>query len=113
MTTLSYFVYIPLQILAIPGAIVGLLLTAYKQILVSKRLEVSQTAIEIINGRWTMHVFGLRKDDATAALISVLPNTSKLGLWLVLWPLWVQARIAGQSLLYPRVPNAGDACLYP
>ena len=108
MTTLSYLIYVPLQVIAIPGAIVGLLLTAYKQILVSKRLEVSQTAIEIINGRWTMHVFGLRKDDATAALISVLPNTSKLGLWLVLWPLWVQARIAGQSLLYPRVPNAGD-----
>lgn len=108
MTILSYLIYVPLQILAIPGAIVGALLTAYKQILVSKRLEVSQTAIEIINGRWTMHVFGLRKDDATAALMSVLPNTSKLGLWLVLWPLWVQARIAGQSLLYPRIPNAGD-----
>ena len=108
MTTLSYLIYVPLQILAIPGAIVGALLTAYKQILVSKRLEVSQTAIEIINGRWTMHVFGLRKDDATAALMSVLPNTSKLGLWLVLWPLWIQARIAGKSLLYPRIPNAGD-----
>ena len=108
MTILSYLIYAPLQILAIPGAIVGALLTAYKQILVSKRLEVSQTAIEIINGRWTMHVFGLRKDDATAALMSVLPNASKLGLWLVLWPLWVQARIAGKSLLYPRIPNAGD-----
>ena len=108
MTTLSYLIYVPLQILAIPGAIVGALLTAYKQILVSKRLEVSQTAIEIINGRWTMHVFGLRKDDAAAALMSVLPNTSKLGLWLVLWPLWVQARIAGKSLLYPRIPNTGD-----
>ena len=40
--------------------------------------------------------------------MSVLPNTSKLGLWLVLWPLWVQARIAGHSLLYPKIPNAGD-----
>ena len=108
MTTLSYLIYVPLQILAIPGAIVGLLLTAYKQILVSRRLGISQTAIEIINGRWTMHVFGLRQDDATAALMSVLPNTSKLGLWLVLWPLWVQARVAGQSLLYPRIPNVGD-----
>ena len=60
MKYLSFIVYIPLQILAIPLAIVGLLLTAYKQIIVSKRLGVSQTAIEIINGRWTMHVFGLR-----------------------------------------------------
>ena len=108
MTILSHLIYVPLQVLAIPGAIFDALLTAYKQILVSKRLEVSQTAIEIINGRWTMHVFGLRKDEAAAELISVLPNTSKLGLWLVLWPLWVQARVAGQSLLYPRIPSAGD-----
>ena len=86
MKYLSYAIFIPLQIVFVPLAIIGLLLTAYKQIIVSKRLGVSQTAIEIINGRWTMHVFGLRQDDATAALMSVLPNTSKLGLWLVLWP---------------------------
>ena len=48
-----------LQVIAIPGGY-RLLLTAYKQILVSKRLEVSQTAIEIINGRWTMHVCAQR-----------------------------------------------------
>ena len=108
MKYLSYAIFIPLQIVFVPLAIIGILLTAYKQIIVSKRLGVSQTAIEIINGRWTMHVFGLRQDDATAALMSVLPNTSKLGLWLVLWPLWVQARIAGQPLLYPRIPTAGD-----
>ena len=105
---LSYLIYIPLQVAAIPLAIVGLLLAAYRQIIVSKRLGVSQTAIEIINGRWTMHVFGMREDNATVALMSVLPNTSKLGLWLVLWPLWVQAQIAGQSLLYPRIPAEGD-----
>ena len=108
MKYLSYAVFIPLQIVFFPVAFVGLLLTAYKQIVVSKRLGVSQTAIEIINGRWTMHIFGLRQDDATAALMSVLPNTSKVGLWLVLWPLWVQARIGGQVKLYPRIPTAGD-----
>ena len=68
MITLSYLIYVPLQILAIPGAIVGALLTAYKQILVSKRLGVSQTAIEIINGRWTLHVFGLRLAPACSLL---------------------------------------------
>lgn len=108
MKYLSYAIFVPLQIVFFPLAILGVLLTAYKQIVVSKRLGVSQTAVEIINGRWTMHVFGLRHDDATAALMSALPNTSKLGLWLVLWPLWVQARIAGQALLYPRIPAAGD-----
>ena len=56
MKYLSYAIFIPLQIVFVPLAIIGLLLTAYKQIIVSKRLGVSQTAIEIINGRWTMHV---------------------------------------------------------
>ena len=61
MKLLSYIVFIPLQIVMIPFAILGTILTAYRQILVSKRLGVSQTAIEIINGRWTMHIFGLRR----------------------------------------------------
>jgi methyltransferase (TIGR00027 family) len=55
-----------------------------------------------------MHIFGLRRDDETAALMEVLPNTSTLGLWLVLFPLWVQSKIAGECVLYPRVPKAGD-----
>lgn len=108
MKLLSYLVFIPLQIVMIPFAILGTILTAYRQILVSKRLGVSQTAIEIINGRWTMHIFGLRRDDETAALTGVLPNTSTLGLWLVLFPLWVQSKIAGECALYPRVPKTGD-----
>jgi methyltransferase (TIGR00027 family) len=108
MKLLSYLVFIPLQIVMIPFAIVGTVLTGYRQILVSKRLGVSQTAIEIINGRWTMHIFGLRRDDETAALMEVLPNTSTVGLWLVLFPLWVQSKIAGECVLYPRVPKPGD-----
>ena len=47
---------------------------------VSKKLGVSFTAIEIINGRWTMDKFDLRKDPATVKLFNVLPNTSALGL---------------------------------
>ena len=108
MKLLSYIIFIPLQIAFIPIMMVGILLTAYKQIIVSKRLGVSQTAIEIINGRWTMHIFGLRQDNATAALMAVLPNTSRFGLWLVLLPLWVQARLAGQPQIYPRIPPVGE-----
>ena len=75
--------------------------------MVSKRLGVSQTAIEIINGRWTMHVFGLRDDDATAKLAPVLPNTSTVGLWLVLFPLYVHSRIAGSPKWYPVIAELG------
>ena len=108
MKLFSFIIFIPLQIAFIPLMMVGILLTAYKQIIVSKRLGVSQTAIEIINGRWTMHIFGLRQDNGTAALMAVLPNTSRFGLWLVLLPLWVQARLAGQPQIYPRIPAVGE-----
>lgn len=108
MKVVAFLIYLLLQIPFIPLAIVGVVLTGYKQIAVSKRLGVSQTAIEIINGRWTMHIFGIRNDPATAELMSMLPNTSTVGLWMVLFPLWVQTRISGQLSFYPRVPKEGD-----
>lgn len=108
MKIVGFIVYVLLQIVFIPAAVIGIALTGYKQIAVSKRLGVSQTAIEIINGRWTMHIFGIRQDPATAALISVLPNTSVAGLWLVLFPLWLQTRLSGELSFYPRIPKSGD-----
>ena len=108
MKIVALVIYIVLQIAFIPLAVLGIALTGYKQVAVSKRLGVSQTAIEIINGRWTMHIFGIREDPATAALISVLPNTSVTGLWLVLFPLWLQTKLSGQLSFYPRIPKRGD-----
>ena len=108
MSLISLLLYIPLQILFVPLALVGIILVAYRQMVVSKRLGVSQTAIEVLNGRWTMHLFGVRVDDATARLAAVLPNTSLTGLWLVLMPLWLKFKLSGRLFLYPRVPPAGD-----
>ncbi len=90
----ALIVFIILQILFIPLAIMGAVWVGYKQIVVSKKLGASQTAVEIINGRWTMHIFGLRDDHAAAKLTPVLPNTSTFGLWLALFPLYVYSRIA-------------------
>ena len=108
MAILALLLYIPLQIVFIPIAVLGGLLVGYRQMVVSKRLGISQTAIEVLNGRWTMHVFGIRVDDATAKLAAVLPNTSLFGLWLVLMPLWLKFKISGQLFLYPRIPEEGQ-----
>lgn len=54
MSLLSRALYIPLQIAFIQLMVVGVLLVAYRQLVVSKRLGVSQTAIEVINARWTI-----------------------------------------------------------
>lgn len=82
MTLLNLLVYIPLQILFIPLAILGAILVGFRQLVVSKRLGISQTAIEVLNGSWTMHIFGIRVDEACDKLTKVLPNTSVTGLWL-------------------------------
>lgn len=107
MNVLSFLVFVLLQIVFLPLALVGVLLVAYKQMVVSKRLGVSQTAIEVLNGRWTMHVFDIRRDQAAAQLAGMVPNTSTLGLWLVLFPLWVKYRMSGTYFGYPRVPEEG------
>ncbi len=108
MSLVSLLVYILLQVAFLPLAILGFVLVGYKQIVVSKRLGVSQTAIEVINGRWTLHVFGIRRDEPTAALAAALPNTSTFGLWLALLPLWVKYRLSGSLFLYPRIPEPGS-----
>lgn len=105
---LALIVFIPLQILFIPLAIVGAIWVGYKQLVVSKRLGVSQTAVEILNGRWTMHIFGLRPDPAAAKLASALPNTSTFGLWLALFPLYVHSRISGSPKWYPVIAKKGE-----
>lgn len=108
MNFLSFLIFIPLQLLFLPLGLIGVFLVAYKQLIVSKRLGSSQTAIEVINGRWTMHVFDIRNDDATEKLAKVLPNTSTFGLWLVLFPLWLKYKICGRYFGYPRLPKEGE-----
>ena len=59
MRILAWLVYIPLQVLFIPLTLVGFGMVAYKQMVASKRLGASSTGIGVLNGRWTMHVFGV------------------------------------------------------
>lgn len=105
MTFIAWLVYIPLQILWLPFSIIGVLWVAYKQIGRSKALGLSQTAVEIINGRWTGHVFGLREDAASYKLARHLPNTSVRGLAVTLFPLLIARKIAGKPILYPQLPD--------
>ena len=107
MNFFSLVIYVPLQLIFIPLAFAGIILTVYKQLIVSKRLGASQTAIEVLNGRWTMHVFGIQNDMTTEKLVRVLPNTSPTGLWLVMFPLWVKFKISKTYFIYPKLPKAG------
>lgn len=103
----SFVVFLVLQIAFLPLAVVGFVIVAYKQLAVSKRLGVSQTMVEVLNARWTMHVFDMREDVASARLADSIPNTSPFGLWLVLFPLWVKYKMSGAYFGYPKVPDEG------
>lgn len=107
MRFLSFVVFLVLQVIFLPLAVVGFLIVGYKQMVVSKRLGVSQTMVEVINARWTMHVFDMREDMASARLADRVPNTSTFGLWLVLLPLWVKYKMSGAYFGYPRIPDEG------
>ena len=107
MRLLSFVVFLMLQIAFLPLAVVGLVMVIFKQFVVSKRLGVSQTMVEVLNTRWTMHVFDMRQDVATVRLADCVPNTSTLGLWLILAPLWVKYKLSGEYFGYPRIPDEG------
>lgn len=116
MTVLAFLIFVPLQLVWLPVSVIAASWVAYKQLVISKRLGVSQTAVEIINGRWTMHVFGMRTDTAACKLAAKLPNNSVTALFLTLFPLWIARKIAGKPVLYPTLPpleKAGLANLIP
>ncbi len=108
MRLLTFVIFLVLQIAFLPLAVVGFVIVAYKQMVVSKRLGVSQTMVEVLNARWTMHVFDMRSDVASHRLAASVPNTSTFGLWLVFVPLWLKYKMSGAYFGYPRVPEEGQ-----
>ena len=109
MRLIAWVVFVVLQVVFLPLAVLGALMVTYRQLVVSRRLGSSQTAIEVINGRWTMDWFGMRPDPASVRLLGVLPNSSILGLQLFLFPLWVKHKLSGDYFGYPRLPPPDGA----
>jgi methyltransferase (TIGR00027 family) len=93
MRFIALIIFIVVQIIFIPLAIIGGILVSINQLLVSKRLGVSGTAISAMGQRWLMNAYGMRKDPATAKLYRVLPNGSEIGLWLLLFPSFLRYKI--------------------
>lgn len=93
MKFISLIVFIVVQIIFIPLFIIGAIMAAVNQLVVSKKLGVSGTAISAIAARWQMNAWGMRKDPAAAKLYRSLPNGSEIGLWLILFPSFLRYKI--------------------
>lgn len=107
---LGWIIYIPVQVAFIPFAIVGSIVVGYRNYVVSGRLGVSGTAVDVNNTRWMMTVFDMRDDDALLRLNRALPNNSFLGLWAFMLPLYLFYRITGKPL-FPTLPEPGEETL--
>ncbi|MGV8138514.1 MAG: class I SAM-dependent methyltransferase [Mangrovibacterium sp.] len=105
MKVIALLVFILVQLIFIPFAIIGFTIVAIKQLAVSKKLGVSSTAVSAIAARWKMNAYGMRKDPATEKLYRVLPNGSEIGLWLLLFPDYLRYKI------HPAKEEAGKESL--
>ncbi len=87
--------YIPLQIIFIPFAIIGIIDAVYKEMRKSKKLGVSFSAIKALQYRWLMHYFNTRPDPISVAFIKKFPCESHFGLWTTMGALIISQWLFG------------------
>ena len=107
LSALIWLVFLPVSL------VVGILYEAHA-ILSSRKLGVSATALSPMSMRWLQHQLGLRRDEACAQLIKVLPNHSYIGLCAAAFPVLLSHRLTGfvpKMLRYPYegIPPVGHS----
>ena len=80
ITLLQVFLYIPIQIVFLPIALIGVIVGVHKGMRRSKKLGVSFSAIQALQYRWFMHFFETRPDPVSVAFIKKFPCESHFGL---------------------------------
>ena len=99
--------YIPIQVAFIPFAVVGLVDAIFKEIIISRRLDVSFTAIKALQYRWIMHYFDTRPDPISVAFSRKLPCESHFSLWSTFGALIISQRLFGFTTIFGRVAEPG------
>ena len=101
---LKFIVYL-LCIINLPLTIISVIVIWYKQVKVSAKLNLSSTMVEVINGRYTMHIFKLKNDLYCKKLMWNLKTTSPTSFILIFWPFLIYTLFTGEYLFYPRKPT--------
>jgi len=103
--------YIPIQIIFIPFAIIGLIDGVYKEMGKSKKLGISFSAGQALQYRWIMHYFNTRPDPLSVAFIKKFPCESHFGLWSTLGALIISQRLFGFTTKLGKVVEPGKETL--
>jgi len=103
--------YIPIQIIFIPFAIIGLIDGNYKEMRKGKKLGVSYSAGQALQYRWFMHYFDTRPDPLSVAFIKKFPCESHFGLWSVMGALIISQRLFGFTTRLGKLVEPGEETL--
>ena len=103
--------YIPIQIIFIPFAIIGIIDGSYKSIIKSKKMGVSFSAGQALQYRWFMHYLDTRPDPLSVAFTKKFPCESHFGLWSTLGALIISQRLFGFKTRLSKVAEPGEANL--
>lgn len=104
--------YIPIQIIFIPFAIIGLIDAIYKEMGKSKKLGVSFSAVQALQYRWIMHYFNTRPDPLSVTFTKKFPCESHFGLWSTLGALIISQRLFGFTTKLGKLVEPGEETLY-
>ena len=103
--------YIPIQIIFIPFAIIGIIDGINKGMRISKKLDVSFTSGQALQYRWVLHYFGIRPDPLSVAFIKELPCVSHFGLWSTYGALFISQRLFGFTTRIGKLAEPGEETL--
>jgi len=103
--------YVLIQIIFIPFAIIGLIDGIYKEMRKSKKLGVSFSAGQALQYRWIMHYFNTRPDPLSVAFTKKFPCESHFGLWTTLGALIISQRLFGFTTRLGKLVEPGEETL--
>ena len=103
--------YIPIQIIFIPFAIIGLIDAIYKEMRKSKKLGISFSAIKALQYRWFMHYFNTRPDHLSVAFTKKFPCESHFGMWSIMGALIISLRLFGFPARLGKLVEPGEETL--
>jgi len=103
--------YIPIQIIFIPFAIIGIIDAIYKEMGKSKKLGVSYSAGQALQYRWIMHYFNTRPDPLSVAFIKKFPCESHFGLWSFMGAFIISQRLFSFTTKLGKLPEPGEETL--
>ncbi len=104
--------YIPIQIIFIPFAIIGLIPGVYKGIIKSKKMGVSFSACRALQYKWFMHYFKIRPDSLSVAFTKKFPCESHFGLLSTFGAIIISQRLFGFTTRLGKLDEPGEETFF-